>query len=292
MSSPPPADPFELEFNRFFLERLRPEVETVEARKKSAVRRSLVAGAIVFLLFAGLAYHFTRPYYDTLGVHDFTVWPLLLLLPAAMGVIGFSITYIMSLRSAVGEFRTALIKRLAEFVDPGVVYEGGRAMEAGEFAASRFFGEAGKVESGKDHFRGRDGAARYEFAEIRWEPSAGAGGVGKGKRGKTLTGIFYSARFDRRFRGDLLILPDADPESPGSVLAGALLAGRNRPGIRLFLSERGDKLAVALLGEEAGPNSPALLDGFDFGNCREFCRDARLCLEIARALERDAAVWE
>ncbi len=304
----------EREFDQFFLDRLRPAVETVQARKKSALKYAIIAGVGFFLAFFGMAYLYTAPYLGTLEQREFSVWPLLLLLPATMGVIAFSMAYILLLRSAVADFRASLVERLAEFIDPGMVYEGNRRMEEAELAESGLFGR-GRVRSGADYFRGRDGPARYALCEVRWEqpaaadPAGAAGnggetgeggkpegnkGDGGGKRGKgrILTGIFYSARFDRPFRAEASIVIDADSGWPEGLMAGRLLPSGNRRDVRLSLSRKGDRLFLALLGENAGPGAPALLDDFDIGNCREFCRDAGFCLELARTMERDATLWE
>ena len=292
MKQTSPADSFEQELSRFFLERLQPEVLAVQARKRVALIRSIAVGFIIFPLFAGLMHYFTSPHYEMMGQHGITFWPLLLLLPASMGVIGFSLTYIQSLRLAVEAFRTALMGRLAEFIDPGAACDSGKTMADGEFADSRFFGDSGKIRGGKELFCGRSGSARYEFCEIRWEQMIEDGREKTGKNGKVLKGIFFTARFDRRFREAMLILPGAALKSPIPVLTEALLARHSRPGLNLFLSKKDDKLVLALLGEDAESGGAELFDKFNFSSCRDFCREARLCIEIARVLACDATLWQ
>lgn len=315
------------EFNRFFVDRLRPLIEEVTRRRRGALKRSLLVAVALFAAFMILVYAFFSPYNDILGEHRISYWPLMVLLPATMGVIGFSMVYILSLRTVVRDFRNAVIGRMAEFIDPGIVHEPERAVPDADVRDSLLFGEAEKAVAGGDHFRGRADAARFEFSDLR---VGDAGGKGKKfRRG----GLFFIADFDRRFRAPLISLPASAPASlsaagqalrdrgllssnelvrlddaaadrqtlvpAGEEAMAAVLPPasflerverlRKQRKVEVAFSCLAGRLCVAVLTE--GDEAAGVLDGFDFGNYREFCRDATLCLELTREVLDQAGVW-
>lgn len=289
------GDAFEREFNLFFLDRVRPIVDSVTVRKNRILRRSILAGLIVFVIFGCGVYYYAKPYLETAETHGLTFWPLFILLPASMGVIGFSMVYLLGLRTVVADFRESLLKCLAEFIDPTAIYETGRSISGAELTAERLLDGLARPVCGRDRFRGGKGSVRYEISDLRAELAGDSGPNAGGKKKKTvLIGVFYRAWFARCFRDGVLIVPGFGEAGalPHPELAAKLAEAKRRLGAELYLSREGERLSIALLGENTHPDGQASLDGFDFGNMREFCRGARLCLDISRAMERDPTLWE
>lgn len=331
MSETIPASPSvpAKDFSRFFNEKLRPVIDGLGPSRSGAMKRSLLIAAIAFVLFFVVVYVFFAPYGKMLGEYNITYWPLMVLLPATMAVISFSMAYILFLRSMVKVFRETLMSRLAEFIDPGIIHARDPSPDQSETASSLLFEGLGKPELGADRFRGRFDGAAVEIADLKIAGEGANAGL------PPLTGLFFTARFNRRFRTPGMILPSSAPislsglasrldacgfagvgelvrlETVGgrqAVLPAAeqgawktplspalvrrLEAARSENGVDLYLSLRGDRLWAAMLSRRPRQDVPAIFDGFDFGNCREFCRDSDICFELTREVLGNAALWE
>ncbi len=316
------------EFIPFFASRLRPELDRVIARRRAWMWRSIAAGAGAFLLLFIVMYLMLSPYYKMLGENDVSYWPLLFLLPATFGVILFSVSYILSLRSIVRKFRETLLARTAEYIDPAMVYRTDASISESQLRQSLLFDNLGKPSAGSDVFSARRGNTECELAELRVER----------KDRKRLCGVYFSAKFDRRFPAVLVVLTATEPagiggmaekiaalnvphadelvrlEVPGyplqiltrsrdqesaprvlsAVFTPELLNHCTRRGFDPYLSCLGDRLTVVFLQNCGSGNDEdkALADLFDINACRDFCDDAAACLAISDHVSREFAVWE
>ena len=321
------TDSFDQDFIRFSRDRLLPLVDVVNARRRTGLVVSVATALALFGLFAFAVYLFLAPYQKLLGEYDITYWPLLVLAPASLAMIGFCLVYILYLRRVVGEFRESLVKRMAEFIDAGLVHESDRGIADKELRDSLFFAPSWRLTSGRDHFRGRAGVASVDFAELR-AVSPGEGGGGP------LAGMIFIARFPRNFRSFALVLPASAPASVSgvedalrerAVAAGTLVrlddpeadrqllapSGeqafaesllspdarrrlsrlRGDRGVGLYLSCIGGTLYAALLSEHKGAEQAGVFEGFDIERCREFCRDAGFCMDLAREIGGRSDLW-
>ncbi len=236
----------------------------------------------------------------------------------AAPVVGFSLVYILILRNAVKKFRAELIGHIAEFIDPGLVHERNRPIPAGEMEESLLFGRLAKPEGGPDHFRGRAGEAAVEFSDLQVRAVSG-------EMKSSLGGLYFVARYPRRFTMPLLSFPSTlevsrseleaamrshgyplaegmvrldDPANNRQVLVPSgqeqrlrqLIPGsviddlnrlRCRQGVETLLSAFDNRLHIVMLSANKQPDSPGMFEGFDFGNCKLFCHNARLAMRIA-----------
>ena len=315
-------EPISGDFSRFFTEKLRPAIDGISARRRKALKTAVLAAGGVFLVMLVAVYLFFAPYGKMLGEYNISYWPLLLLLPATMAVIAFSIVYLLLLRSMFGEFRNTMVGRLAEFIDPGFIHQPGAPVSSDDLNASLLFGPVGKPASGNDLFRGRVGGFGAELAEI---------GV---KGDDPLAGVFCSVRCGRRFKSFCVAFPEdvqasvsgvtaaADAQgyslsselvrreaalgmqalvpSPDQALADVLLSPglaarladmRHSRDVRLFLSFRDDRLWIALLTRRARSGDDRIFEGFDFAHSREFCLDAVFALDVLRWLQDRPEFW-
>lgn len=311
-------------FARFSQEKLRPVIDSVTAGKRSSLLFSLLAAAGLFAIFLAAMYFFLSPYRKIMGESGIPHWPLLLLIPTAIAVVGFSIVYILCLRRVVGDFRTAVIARLAEFIDPGLVHEANRPIADTDLSDSLLFAAGEKVRSGPDYFRGRIGGAAVGIGDIVVERAAG-------QEREVWAGLFLSARFPQSFRSAALVFPSEPAlkaEEAGAALAApgedgfqARIANedlqivekigsppieelvfspavrdelrrmRDRNGSQLRLSCRGDKLTLTLLAKEKAAGGESLFTNFDINAIHRFCSDAKVGLAVVREAEGNTALW-
>lgn len=319
------SDPLSRDFSRFSQDKLRPAVDVVTARKRSGLFLSAIVAVVLFAIFAAAFYFMISPYRQLMGENDITYWPLLLLAPAAIAMIGFCLAYILTLRNAVKEFRETLVARMAEFIDPGLVHETKRPFSQGELESSLLFPMLGKPFAGQDRFRGRADAAGVDIGDLQVQPE-GDGGTAP------LAGLFFIARFPREFRSFAMLLPNgvavslsgveaalggvpgglvrvddaaggrqavapsASPESAGALLSPAVLGKlqglRARNGAELYLSCRGNALYAAILARSGDKLTQGVFEGFDFAGLKEFCRDAAVCMDMARDMGKRDDLWK
>lgn len=307
------------EFAQFAKEKLRPAVEKVQKSRRSGLFYAFLAALGLFAVFVILVYFSLAPFREMLDNSQIAYWPLLILAPLAFAMVGFSLVYILMLRSAVKAFRTELIDRIAEFIDPGLVHEQNRPIPVEDMEASMLFRHLAKPESGPDRFRGRAGTAAVEFTDLQVRTAAD-------KKVPVLSGLYLSARYPRRFAMPILSLPTSleisrseaeaemrghgyplaegmirfeDPSDERQVLMpsgqeqnlgrfiprgviDAMDRLRQQQGVEVLLSAFDERLHVAMLSANERMDLPGVFEGFDFGNCRLFCHNARLAMEIAR----------
>lgn len=317
------------EFAQFAKEKLRPAVDKVQSCRRSGLRYALLAAGGVFAIFALLVYISLAPFREMLDNHQITYWPLLFLGPLAFAMVGFSLVYIFLLRNAVKVFRFDLIERLAEFIHPGLVHEQDNPISVEDMERSLLFRQLARPKSGTDRFRARVGDANVELSDLRVCPDTD-------KSAPCLSGVFFSARFTRRFAMPIVSLPTSvevsrsdmeselrrqgydlkeglvrfeDPADGRQVLlpsgqernvsrflpsrvVDALDRLRQQHGVEVLLSAFGNRLYIAMLSAVDRTDLPGVFEGFDFSNCRLFCGNARLAMEIARDMGKHADLFE
>lgn len=306
------------DFSAFTRDRIKPVVDGVMARKRRSLFTSLAAAAGTFLLCAVGVYIFLIPYRQLMQDHNVTYWPLLIFAPLSLAMVIFCLVYILSLRGAVSQFRTALIDRMAEFIHPGLVHDAGRELSREERALAPLSLVDGEPVAGSDQFRGQIDGVAVRLHDLRC--LGGSGGEGGKKNARS--GLYFHASFARPFAAPVVMLPEnagttppvgeltcfddaahgrrlfapaGDGDFARRLLSGEILdcleSLRRQRGTELFLACDGNVLRMALLTRTGRRELPGGFDGFDFGHCREFCLDAALCLAVSRDLAGRADVW-
>ena len=317
-------DTFEREFNAFFSDKLQPVIELVSTRKRQALWKAGAVAAVAFLVFLGVITYAFSPYAETLNGHGIPYWPLLFMLPATMAVIGFSITYILTLRGLVALFRSTLMRLLAEFIDKGTVYEPEKTAENQERLTGPVFSGFANATPGPDRFRGRYDGFGYDFFVVTAKTKHS-----DSDKKTFLTGIVFNVEYEGKFPVFALYLPASVPASLGRLaesldqttsshselvrvddvnsglqivsrpseqdaakallppaLAHAIAGLGGNSAFSFIMSFLGNTMQVALLIKRDRLEAGNMLDGFDFGNCREFCRSARFCLTLGKNMEK------
>ncbi|MDR1745630.1 MAG: hypothetical protein LBS30_07755 [Planctomycetota bacterium] len=325
------ADTFNNDFAQFVQKRIRPAIDMIAVRKRSGLFLALLIAIGVFAVFALAAYFIITPYQKLLGEYRISSWPFILLTPFALAALGFAITYILSLRNIVTEFRETLVNRMAEFIDPALTRQTVlREPDQTVLRDSLLFGGTGQPVSGTDRFLGCSGEASVEFRDIHIPPDKNANNA------ESLTGIFMKAMYPKAFREPLFVFPqeaeasrsaleqglrdkgeaprgglvridDArtlrqilkPAEAPGwgdgflSTAAGAKVdILRSEQGSELYLGCFGRDLYLAFLSRDKRMEFPGMFEGFDFGNYREFCREAKTAMAVARELGDRTDLWK
>lgn len=195
------------DFQRLFAAKLKPEAEQIAGRRKKAFLKALLAGGLGFAVFALVGSLYLAPSLSLLESGFRALWPLMLLLPLSIAIVIVSFTYILLLRSVVNDFKCAIISRIAEFVDPAIVYDSKESIPERTFKRSLLFENTRYNRySGEDYFRGAVGRTRFEFSELKVEE------VRRTQDGKArynvFSGIFFVAEFNKKFKGFTMAVPD------------------------------------------------------------------------------------
>ena len=308
-------------FAAFVARVMKPEADRVMAQKRTSLVHALLAGFVAFAVTFVALYFASRPYLPSMSTYGISAWPILILLPATMAVIAASVTYLLSLRAAVKIFTDTVMGGLGEHIDPGIVHTSGRRISSAEMRESLLVGEEPAISSSGEHFRGRSGAATFEFCDTGFEARAPGA-----KDATRFSGLFFAAVLDKRFAAPLLSFPAHFPASLSAIADSLRAAGipfgelvrTETDGLRQTISNAdiSDPLAASFppsildricsedtfqsasmsfscLGNRfyaiaSAPrevaNRSGAIGGFDFGNSRNFCRWAALCLDMVDAL--------
>jgi hypothetical protein len=108
-------------------------------------------------------------------------------------------------------FKRDVLRRVFEFVLPGVEYDPGARVAPKHVERSGLFHESWNEETGEDFVSGRLGATDFFFSELR---------LAREKKDKThvvFRGLFFVADFHKSFRGRTYLLPDVAERVFGSL---------------------------------------------------------------------------
>lgn len=111
--------------------------------------------------------------------------------------------------------RSTILEPVITFWDPSFTYQPRGTISRAEFEASRLFAsESFNTYSGEDLVTGRLGSTDFRFSELHVKQV-----TRRGKRSESTTvfdGLFFSADFNKSFRGQTLVLPDTAERALGS----------------------------------------------------------------------------
>ena len=265
-----------------------------------------------------------------MGEHGITYWPLMFFAPAALGMIAFCLAYILGLRGTVNEFRSPLLDKMAEFIDSATVREAGSPLPEEELQSPLLAAVGGAAFPGTDQFFCRLPGAAARFADLRLKRKTGADGKDETLTGLYFHAVMERkfalplmvlpssaeisrSAFEEKFRaggdnvgagllrlddpslGRQILVPSGGEDFVLRLLSSPAFARlediRKREGAEFFLSCRGNCLRVVVLARGKRLEVPGAFDGFDFGRCREFCRDARACLDLALGMAGRNDLW-
>ncbi len=132
-------------------------------------------------------------------------------------------------REYVGQFKVRVIRRIIKFIDPGLTYLAHGHVSREIFHSSRIFQRYPDRLQGDDLVSGRIGRTDIEFSEVhaQYRTEATDSNGRKKKRYHTIfKGLFFTAGFNKRFRGKTVVLPDTAERLFGGI--GSLFQSLNK----------------------------------------------------------------
>lgn len=187
-----------LNFREFYEKELRPELESIDRRRKEINRRALtvmlITAATIFL--------------EIVLIPGDTNFPK----PAPIFITAFAglvVTGLVS-KSFRKEYKEKIITRIAGFADEGLVYTADGTILKHEFVRSKIFQNSCDKYSGEDHFSGKLGKTKIVFSEVtaRQRKNSGSGSGQKEEYNTYFRGIFIIADFNKQFKTHTVVVPD------------------------------------------------------------------------------------
>ena len=140
-----------------------------------------------------------------------------------------SYAYKILIHEYIGQFKARVIRRIIEFIDPALVYLADRHVSKARFHSSRIFQRFPDRLRGDDLVSGKVGRTDIEFSEVhaqyKTETTDGKG-RNKKKYHTIFKGLFFSAGFNKEFRGKTVVLPDTAERLFGGI--GGFLQSLNK----------------------------------------------------------------
>jgi hypothetical protein len=204
------------EFQNFYAQTLRPDLEVFEARRKSIVRKILIYTAIMLGLTGALLAIFYYTMDDpTAGMSITGIVGLILCIT---GPFLFSGDY-------ASAFKRVIIDGIVKYVDPSLQYGEKRRVEQSEFEDSRLFLHHIDRYDGEDGVWGKLGKTEVEFSEVHAEYKTTSTDSKGNKRTEWHTifkGLFFIGDFNKNFNGSTVVLPDLAEKLLGGWLGNLL----------------------------------------------------------------------
>jgi hypothetical protein len=134
----------------------------------------------------------------------------LILLPFLLLAI-YGIVFYTSGRNYTSDFKARVIKEIVKFIDPGLNYESNRFIPQDVYMGSQIFKMNPDRYKGDDYVSGKIGATGIEFSELHSEyktEHVDSKGHHHTQWHTIFKGIFFTADFNKDFRGRTVVLPD------------------------------------------------------------------------------------
>ena len=205
------------DLKRFYSSVLVPDLTSLENdRIKVSKKLALIAiGITIIFVILVLIYHAL----DTNNDGRFYLYSLF----GCIALWTFALK--MLTKNYVSDFKTKIIHRIVEFINPGLKYEKQNYISRSGFSNCGIFKQRPDRYSGDDHVAGTLDKTQIEFSEIHAEYETRDN---KGNRHYTtiFKGLFFVADFNKNFSGKTLILPDTAERLFGQL--GSMLQSWNK----------------------------------------------------------------
>lgn len=191
----------ESDFAHFYATGLANELKELDEQRKTVLKKvmillAVVGGILAVAIATALAYHLP---------------PGFIMVSIFFGFGAGSFLYKFLIRGYVHEFKLRVIKKIVEFIDPGLVYSPKGHISKVEFNSSRIFQRYPDRLTGDDMVEGRIGMTDVKFSEVHAEYKVHTS-YRHGRRQKRyhtiFKGLFFMADFNKTFYGKTVVLPD------------------------------------------------------------------------------------
>jgi len=186
------------ELENFYKTNLLPELLELEERRKKLLKKYFVIALGPICIVAVGIFILTK-YLNLISEIIFFV--------LAPCVIATVVICIFITRGYVRDFKILVIDQIVRFIDENLTYYQSRFIPRSVFVASQIFKTKPNRYKGDDYVNGKIGDTQIQFSEIDAKYESGSG---KNRSVKTVfKGLFFIADFNKNFKGQTIVLPDA-----------------------------------------------------------------------------------
>ena len=136
-------------------------------------------------------------------------------------IIVWTIFYKRLTKSYVSNFKTTVIHKIIKFIDENLDYYPTQCISKTVYMSSKIFRKNPDRYKGDDFVSGKIGKTELTFSEIHSEyktQSRSSNGTSSTQWHTIFKGIFFAANFNKKFKGETLVLPDTAQKMFGNLL--------------------------------------------------------------------------
>jgi len=200
------------ELKAYYDRALLPELNVLETERKKVLEKIFMATLVmvaVWAVFIILALKLSDQFAVFAAISGLVVW--------------YAVFAFLT-RGYVSNFKTGVIDKIVKFIDDKLVYSKFGKVSQELFSMSRIYNQRIDIYRGDDYVSGMLGRTRVEFSEIHvlYETRDS-----KGRRHEhtVFKGLFFVGDFNKRFKGNTVVLPDTAEKLLGHV--GTFLQSKN-----------------------------------------------------------------
>jgi hypothetical protein len=187
---------------------LKPALVNLEAQRKTAKKKFVLTVAVIAAFNMGGLYIIAK-----MDLRLGFMW-----IPLFISLLPMLAWYAKYFKGYKDEFKTSVIAKIINAIEPGLAYDQNGMVPKAEFVASHLFAESPDDYSGDDLISGMVGRTTIQCSEI-WvnkveivRVSTGSTSSGSQRTRKKhhpiFNGLFFVADFNKSFNGITLVLPD------------------------------------------------------------------------------------
>ncbi|MBN1755224.1 DUF3137 domain-containing protein [bacterium] len=193
------------EFEKYYQSAILPQLKELETKRKEVLQKTifliLIVGSVFILLLL-------------IAVFMAGMFSPFLISAAILSVVVYIIIDRLTLykyrKQFILEFKMEVIKKLIDFLSPGLSYDPDRYIPASTFRSSQIFLDRIDRYKGDDLVWGNVGGTALEFSELTVQKEEKRH-TSKGTQTQIVTifkGLFFVADFNKEFKGSYVLLPD------------------------------------------------------------------------------------
>jgi hypothetical protein len=189
------------ELREFYETTLVEDLRVLEEQRKKLVNKFLIV-VVVILGCVGVGFAVMSSSGGS---------PVMIIVPLVLGlIVGGIIMSVMS-KGYVQDFKGKIISKMVGFVDESLGYTQQACIPEATYMSSQIFRRRPDRYKGDDLVSGKVGATRIEFSEIKSEyktTSTDSKGRSQTHWHTIFKGLFFTADFNKHFKGETVVLPD------------------------------------------------------------------------------------
>jgi hypothetical protein len=185
------------ELGNYYNTALMPELLVLEEQRKRVLKKVCLVNGIVILVVVAIA--------ATLIINKIEVQAVFFL--GFVGIVAILGVYKWLSRDYVKNFKSGVIEKIVEFIDPNLKYQREACIPSVDFVKSKIFNRTPDRHRGDDYVSGTIGKTKIEFSEIHSEYVT-RNSKGRSQWHTIFKGLFFVGDFNKHFKGITVVLPD------------------------------------------------------------------------------------